>query len=191
MEAFLQSWFSNCFPIDAYTSTITFEGKKDLLTNLGGQIKAYQRVKVPNFVFRHIVLVDSDNDDCIVLKKKVLEICRKAGLSTRVPGNSWEAAVCIVMKELEAWFFGNWDAVVSAYPRVPKDIPRKAAYRDSDNIRGKTSKALERVLQRAGCIKGGLKKSETAELIGSHYIPENSNSTSFRYFHQVLNDAAL
>lgn len=190
MEAFLQSWFNNRFLVEAYTGTITFEGKKDLLANLGAQIKAYQKANVQNLIFRHIVLVDADNDDCVELKKKILKICREAGLSTRGPGNQWEAAVCIVMKELEAWFFGNWDAVRCAYPRVPKDIPRKAAYRNSDNIKGKTSKALERVLQSAKCIKGGLRKIETAELIGPHYIAENSNSPSFNYFHQVLNDAA-
>ena len=189
MQAFLQSWFDHYFPSGVTKwKVIPFSGKDDLLANLGSQIEEYK--SVPHLTFRHIVLVDSDNEDCIELKNRVMEICSKAGFSTRVPGNSWEAAVCIVMKELEAWFFGNWDAVRCAYPRAPEGIPRKVAYRNSDNIKEKNSEALGKVLRRARCIKGRLKKIETAELIGPHYIPENSNSTSFKYFHRVLNDAA-
>ena len=191
MAAFLESWFGSCFPSGiSVGKIIPFSGKQDLLTNLEKQIRGYQKVNVPHLVFRHIVLVDSDDEDCIELKRKVTKICRKVGLSTRVPGSSWEAAVCIVMKELEAWFFGNWDAVRSAYPKAPEDIPRKAAYRVSDKIKEKNSKALEKILLRSKCIKGGLRKIETAELIGSHFVSENCNSTSFKYFHRVLNDAA-
>lgn len=192
MAAFLESWFGNCFPPSfCVGKIIPFSGKQDLLTNLEKQIRGYQKVNVPHLVFRHIVLVDSDEQDCVKLKNEVMEIFRRVGLQTREPGNPWQAAVCIVMKELEAWFFGNWDAVRCAYPRVPKDIPRKAAYRNPDNIKGKTSEALEKVLLRAKCIDGPLRKVKTAELIGSHFISENSKSPSFKYFHRVLNDAAL
>lgn len=90
----------------------------------------------------------------------------------------------IVIEELEAWFFGDADALRSAYPGVSSTLERKAAYRDPDAIQGGTWEALQRVLQRAGYYKGvkALPKLETAGRIAQHMDPARNRSRSFQVF---------
>ena len=64
---------------------------------------------------------------------------------------SWPStANRIVMEELEAWNFGDWEAVRAAYPRVSKGVPRQVGYRDPDAIAGRTWEAFERIMKRSG-----------------------------------------
>jgi len=48
----------------------------------------------------------------------------------------WQVVNRIAIEELEAWYFGNWPAVVATYPNVPENIPGKAPYRNPDAIAG-------------------------------------------------------
>ncbi|MEZ6197520.1 MAG: DUF4276 family protein [Planctomycetota bacterium] len=79
--------------------------------------------------------MDRDSDDCRLLKSRLEDISRRAGLRTRSRGreNSWQVVNRIVVEELEAWYFGDWD-VRQAFPRVAKNVPRRARFRESDAI---------------------------------------------------------
>ena len=92
------------------------------------------------------------------------------------------------MEELEAWFFGDVEALVAAYPRVPRTLERWKDYRDPDAIRGGTWEALGRVLQRAGYFPGGLAKKAAARTIATHMNPERNRSRSFRLFLDTLRE---
>ncbi len=92
----------------------------------------------------------------------------------------------LAIEELEAWFFGDWDAVRAAYPRVSKVIPNQANYRDPDAIKGGTWEAFERVLQRAEYFQTGLRKIEAARAVAGHWQPDSNRSRSFRVFRDVL-----
>jgi hypothetical protein len=133
--------------------------------------------------WRILVLVDRDDDDCVVLKEKLEKIAAAASLKTKTAvgaGRKFQVVNRIAIEELEAWFFGDWEAVRNAYPRVPVGIPEKAAYRDPDSIAGGTWEALERVLKNAGYFTTGLRKIELARSVARHMDPRRNRSRSFR-----------
>ncbi|NLF57680.1 MAG: DUF4276 family protein, partial [Candidatus Hydrogenedens sp.] len=88
--------------------------------------------------------------------------------------------------ELEAWYFGDWDAVRIAYPKASPTIPGKAAYRQPDAIRGGTWEAFERVMKKAGYFKNGLRKVEAARKVAAHLNPNSNSSPSFCMFRDAL-----
>jgi hypothetical protein len=114
-----------------------------------------------------------------------------AGLVTRSQAGErrWQLVNRIAIEELEAWYFGDWPAVCSAYPKVSPGIPNQAGYRDSDAILGGTWEAFERVLQKHGYFKSGLLKVEAARTIGSLLNPERSRSRSFTLFCNAIVEA--
>lgn len=159
-----------------------FRGKSDLLKKLENRLRGYRHWLPPNG--RIVVMVDRDDEDCHALKQKLEEMANSSGLLTRsrVSDSSWQVVNRIVIEELEAWYFGDWQAVCDAYPRVSGNIPQQANYRDSDVISGGTWEAFERILQRAGYFKTGLGKTEAARSIAEHMEPTRNNSHSFTKF---------
>lgn len=162
-----------------------FQCKAELLKHLPARLQAYRRWLPDNW--RILVVVDRDQDDCLNLKRSLQEMAHAAGFSIRDAG---VGAPCLVVnrlaiEELEAWYFGDWAAVRMAYPRVSATIPQKKGYRDPDSISGGTWEAFERILQKAGYFKTGLRKVEAARAIGPHMDPIRNTSHSFR----VLCDA--
>ncbi len=166
-------------------------GKHDLLANLPARLAGYSRWLPASW--RIIVLLDCDDDDCNKLKLQMEEIADKAGLLSRTAaqGMPWRIVNRIAIHELEAWYFGDWDAVKQVYPRVASEVPRKEAYRDPDNIGGGTWEAFERILQRAGYYKGGLRKIEAARAVGAYANPSANKSSSFLAFRDVVLESAL
>ena len=96
----------------------------------------------------------------------------------------------IVVEELEAWYFGDWEAVRSAFPRVSSTVPNQRRYRHPDAVRGGTWEAFERVLQRHGYFRAGLRKIEAARSIAPKIDPERNSSPSFETFRDALVEAA-
>ena len=103
--------------------------------------------------------------------------------------SQWQVATRIAIEELEAWYFGNWEAVSAAYPNVPADIPRRAANRESDKILGGTWEAFERILRKRNYFASGLRKVEAAALIGKHFDVEKCSSPSFAILKLALGEA--
>jgi len=138
---------------------------------------------------RIVVIVDRDDDDCNELKHRLDAIARDARLRTRSTAHGTRYTVInrLAIEELEAWYFGDWEAVRAAYPGVSAAIPRKARYRDPDGIPGGTWESFERVLQGAGYFKTGLRKIEAARAVARHMDPGRNRSRSF----QVLRDALM
>ncbi|NVJ05937.1 DUF4276 family protein [Myxococcus sp. AM001] len=174
---------------------ITFEVyphqcKDELLMRLPERLRAYASW-LPK-TWRIVVVVDCDDDSCIKLKRRLDAIAVEAGLVTKSsPGRGGYAVVNrIAIEELEAWYFGDWDAVRAAYPRVAPTIPAQARYRNPDGIAGGTWEAFERVLRDAGYFKTGLRKIEAARSIGQHIAPERNTSRSFQALRIALNEMA-
>jgi hypothetical protein len=138
-----------------------------------------------------VVVVDRDDDACGDLKTRLEAMAVGAGLRTRSSAGTdrWQVANRIAIEELEAWYFGDWDAVRSAFPRVSASIPNNAHYRDSDAILGGTWEAFERILQKHGYFKTGLRKIEAGRAIGSLLDPKRNRSRSFKTFQEVLAEA--
>ena len=163
----------------------TYQGKLDLLGKLPSRLRGYQ-AWIPD-TWRIVVVVDRDDDDCRALKQQLEDVARAAGLTTRTMDPERYVVVNrVAVEELEAWFFGDWEAVRAAYPKADRNIPRQAPYRDPDGIKGGTAEALLRVLRSAGYFGGGLRKVEAARSISQHMDPARNTSPSFRALRDAL-----
>jgi len=163
------------------------QGKRDLLKGLPGRLRGYARWLPEKW--RIVVLVDKDRKECRQLKGDLEQMARSAGLLTpTVAGSPSRVQVInrIAIEELEAWFFGDPDAIRAAYPRVSGTFERRSRYRDPDAVKGGTWEALEQMLQCAGYFRGGLAKIEAATAISEHMDPNRNRSGSFCAFRDAL-----
>lgn len=167
------------------------QGKPDLLGKLPMRLRAYAAWLPDDY--RIVVVVDRDDDDCHALKQQLEQIASDASLRSRsqAGGQPYQVVNRLAIEELEAWYFGDWDAVRSAYPKVPATIPNRSNYRDPDAIAGGTWEAFERVLQGAGYFKTGLRKIEVARAVAEHWQPQGNRSRSFQAFHDVLQEMTV
>jgi Domain of unknown function (DUF4276) len=167
----------------------SFRGKEDLLSKLPKRLAGYKPWIAEDW--RIVVLLDRDNDDCKNLKSKLEDISLKAGFitkTTHIPGQSFQVLNRLMIEELEAWFFGDVEAIRQAYPGLQPSLAQKAQYRDPDAIQGGTWEALQRELQRVGHFKGGLDKVRAAREISQFMNPAVNRSSSFQAFRVGLLD---
>ena len=135
--------------------------------------------------WRIMVLIDEDRRDCHELKAKLENAADGAGFVTKsnaAPNENFQVVNRLAIEELEAWFFGDVEAMHAAYSRIPVNLQSKAEYRDPDAIRGGTHEALERILKRANYYKGNVPKREVAQNIAQHMEPNRNKSRSFQVF---------
>jgi len=190
MEAFLRSLLPRILPFGTTFEVHAFQGKSDLLGKLEARLKAYAQWMPADW--RLMVIVDRDDDDCTALKQNLDDMATRAGL--RVPARSrgsasWQVVNRIAIEELESWYFGDWEAVRSEFPRVSANIPQRQGFRDPDAILGGTWEAFERILQKHGYFREGLPKIATARSLGARLHIDECRSTSFRAFRSALLDA--
>ena len=185
-EAFLSKILHKLLPAGTTWNPIVFQGKPDLLSNLERRLKGYKSW-MPNH-WKIVVLIDEDRADCLNLKRQMETAAANAGLITRsaAKGGPFTVLNRIAVEELEAWFFGDVEALATAFPGVFPNLGAKANYRNPDAIGGGTWEALERVLQRAGHFGGGLSKIEVAREMAHHMDFARNTSTSFRCFTEGL-----
>ena len=182
LKAILPKIFSN----DVTFDFLVFEGKDDLVNNLAARLKGYQWIPCD---WRIMVLIDEDREDCHELKAKLESAAHEAGFRTKSSATSegnFQIVNRLAVEELEAWFFGDVEALHEAYPRVPKNLQYQAKYRDPDAIRGGTYEALEHILKRANHYKGNVPKREVAQNIAQHMEPSRNRSKSFQVFVEGL-----
>ena len=187
MEAALDHLVPNILHAEQSFSVHAHQGKSDLLGRLPNRLRGY-RAWLPE-AWAIIVVVDEDREDCEKLKGLLESFANKAGLKTRSRSKHekpFHVINWLAIEELEAWFFGDVDALVAAYPGVPETLAKKAGFREPDAIKGGTWEALERVLQAAGHHAGGLEKIRAAREIAAQMDPSRNRSTSFRGFRDAL-----
>lgn len=189
MEAFLRALLPRLLPAGHTFEVHPFQGKDDLLGKLQARLRGYVHWLPEDW--RIVVVVDRDDDDCLALKKRLEETAASARLRTRSRAGArpWQLVNRIVIEELEAWYFGDWAAVYSAYPRVSLAIPEQKRFRDPDAIAGGTWEVFGRILKQHGYFETGLRKVEAARAIGAHVDPARSRSHSFVMFREVIIEA--
>ena len=189
MEAFLREILPKVVGNQVTFTIHPHQGKPHLLRKLSERLRGYSRWMPTDT--RILVLIDRDDDDCLLLKQKLEQAAMQAGLRTRATtsGGDWQVVSRIAIEELEAWFFGEWASVRAAYPRVAVNINLQAAYRYPDAIKGGTWEALEKILKRVGYFSLGLRKTEAATAIGRHMQPDLNTSPSFAALRAALLDA--
>lgn len=127
------------------------------------------------------VILDSDNNDCAVLKAKLMKLYDCLGLSITV-------FFCIAIEEMEAWLLGDEDALKQAFPQAKLSLLHKY---EQDSIIG-TWEYLADVVYPGGVNK--LKKAAAsyyeigefkcacADRIGRLLNIRGNVSPSFNYF---------
>ena len=190
MEAFLGAWLPRLIPEDCSFEIHSYRGKDALLRKIGSRLRGYARWMPTEY--RIVIVVDRDGDACMDLKSKLEDICRDAGLrSRRTAGPDWQVVTRIAIEELEAWYFGAWQAVCAAYPRVSSNAVSQSRYRHPDAIKGGTWEAFERIMQKHGYFKQGLNKVEAAAAIGAHIDPTANDSRSFAVFRDAITEVIV
>jgi len=186
-EAALQNLLPKIFG-DVATFTIhPYQGKIDLLKKLPIRLKGYSYWLLEDW--RIVILMDADDDDCLELKSRLERIAQDAGLVTKSavpPGQQFQVLNRLAVEELEAWFFGDIEALNAAYPRVSPTLGQRAKYRNPDAITGGTWEALERLLQRLNYFPEGLPKITMARKVSRHMNPARNRSRSFQVFREGL-----
>ena len=165
----------------------SFQGKRRLLDNLAARLRGY-REWLPDD-WRILILVDADREDCRALKARIENTALNAGFNTAsspATNGIFHLINRLAIEELEAWFFGDVDAIRSAYPGVPETLSNRRGFRDPDAIAGGTWEALERVLQKASYYRAGLPKIEVARNVSRHMEPNRNRSRSFQLFRDAL-----
>jgi hypothetical protein len=164
-----------------------FRGKENLLKKLPDRLKGYKDW-IPED-WKIVVLIDEDRQNCHQLKQKLETIAQQSGFVTK--SSSTKEQKCqvlnrIIIEELEAWFFGDVEAICQAYPGISPNLASQKKYRNPDTIKGGTWEALERVLKKAGYHQGGLEKVKAAREISLYMNPSVNQSHSFQVFYQGL-----
>lgn len=184
MEAFLRELLPRMLGDEMSFQIYPFQCKNDLIDKLPSRLKGYSSWLPAEY--RIIVILDRDDEDCFKLKKQLDSMVHQCGLCTRSDDvNKWQVLNRIAIEELESWYFGDWNALKSLYPRVSANVPQKESFRDPDAIAGGTWEAFERILKRAGYFEGGLRKTEVARKLGRNIDWKSNSSCSF----QCLRDA--
>jgi hypothetical protein len=162
------------------------QGKAELLQQLPNRLRGYSHFIADDW--RILVVVDRDDDDCATLKAQLEQAAMDVGFVTRATRENSKYVVLnrIAIEELEAWYFGDWPAVREIFPKLSNTIPQQARYRNPDGILGGTWEAFERVCQKAGYFKNGLRKIEAATTIASHMVPARNRSHSFQVLRNAL-----
>lgn len=189
-EPSAEAALSNLIPIicgaDVTFAVHAFQGKPDLLKHLPQRLQGY-RTWLPAD-WRIVVLIDADADDCRHLKAQMEEAANRAGLVTKTTarGSRFQVLNRLAVEELEAWFFGDIQALHAAYPRIRTSLAERRGFRQPDAIAGGTWEALVRELARAGYGFAG--KMAVARAISAHMQPERNRSHSFQVFRTGLSE---
>ena len=121
---------------------------------------------LPEGVLFQTILQDQDTKNCYELKKALLTLCE---------GSERRVLVRIACQEMEAWYFGDMEALALAYdnPKLRK-ISAQRKYRVPDEIQS-PKEELYRLIPEHQQIAG-------AKRVAPHMDIDRNTSESFRQF---------
>jgi hypothetical protein len=186
-EIVLGALLPKILPAEITYAFHVFRSKQNLLKKLPERLRGYRSWLPLNW--KIAILRDSDSEDCKKLKEHIKEIIVRENFSIFSNTKLTQEGIIIIrlaIQEMEAWFFGDAEALRQAYPRLPETLDKKKKYRHPDAIPTPWQE-LERVLQKAGYHPGG--KIEVARKIAPLLEPSRNRSRSFQLFWQTLINA--
>ena len=147
--------------------------KRILLDQLPRLLRGYGNTPGINAV---VVVLDSDRRDCRDLLSELLALrnaCNPA------PNTLFRIAI----EEMEAWYFGDQQAILQAYPRAKQEVFSRYS---QDSVCGTWELLADAIypggnaaIQKIGWPLPGQVKSEWAKNIGPNMNPERNVSPSF------------
>lgn len=152
----------------------TDPSKRIILDQLPRLLAGYGKTPYVDAV---VVIVDNDNRDCTAFLSELNQLARHAAPMLRV-------LFRLATEEMEAWYFGDIEAVRAAYSNVNAAVVRSYA---QDSICGTWERMADaitpggssRVISQ-GWPAAGILKAEWAENIPPHMDVERNASPSFK-----------
>jgi len=156
----LEQLLPGILPANVTHLCIPQQGKSDLQKSIPRKLQSWLR---PNT--RFVILHDQDNHpDCKALKKKLQGLCLSGGHTPLIR---------IVCRELEAWYFGDLDALQQAFPGFRASQYRgKPKLRDPDKI-DNPGEYLKRIVK-------GFDKGKAARTVPRYMDIDSNTSGSFQ-----------
>lgn len=187
-EAALRNILPRMLPTEVTFAVHPHSGKHDLLARLPGRLAGYRRWIPPDY--RIVILIDQDNADCRALKRKLNKMVAEVGLipKSKAHQGTFQVLNRLAIEELEAWFFGDPQALSAAYPKIPVHLLNRSWYRTPDSIAGGTAEALERILKNHRYYRTGMPKIEVARSISAYMDPARNRSKSFQVFREGIQE---
>jgi hypothetical protein len=162
LESALTQLLPKILPSNVTSNIHAYRGKPDLLAKVPNRLKGYQAWLPPDW--KIVVLIDEDREDCLKLKKQLEDMAISAGLITKSScqkDKSFQVLNRIVVEELEAWFFGDVEAICQAYPKVSANLANQQPYRDPDAIKGGTCGSFGKSPAKSWISSGRTRKKES------------------------------
>jgi hypothetical protein len=161
MRVLLEGMLPRLFPTLEFLC-VSHDGKSDLEKSIPRKLKAW---RIPGD--RFVVVRDADGADCKALKTALVTLCRE--------GDRPDTLVRIVCQELEAWYFGQPDALARAFnDEALRGVGSRARFRQPDTI-SRPSRQLAQLCPAFQKISGARR------MAGALSFKENT-SPSFRAF---------
>jgi hypothetical protein len=155
-------------------SAKTDPAKRILLDQLPRLLRGYGKTPGIDAV---LVVVDADKRDCAQFLKELQEIADSCNPSPRTMFR-------LAIEEIEAWYLGDREALLKAYPRAKRKV--LDGY-EQDSRCGTWELLADAIypggsaaIKKAGWPLPGQVKYEWANKIGPHMAPKRNNSTSFK-----------
>ena len=133
--------------------------------------------------FAVVVVVDSDDRDCVEFKQELLRLLQKCSPRPRT-------LFRIAVEEIEAWLLGERAAILAEFPRAK--APALDAY-EQDSVCGTWEKLADAVypggsskLKSEGWPRIGEEKCRWASQIGRHIQLDSNRSPSLQAFRSGL-----
>jgi hypothetical protein len=123
-----------------------------------------------------VVVLDSDRRDCTAFLAELQQMLRRCG---KVPLTMFHLAI----EEIEAWYFGDQQAVLEAYPKARRDVLKKykqdSVCQTWEHLANAIYPGGAKAIQQAGWPLPGQVKHEWAERIAPLLDPDRNRSPSF------------
>ena len=162
MADLLEHLLPRLFP-DIPFQCIPHEGKRDLAKSVPRKLRAWREPGV-----HFVVMRDQNGADCRQVKAQLVELCQRAGRD--------DVLVRVVCRELEAWYIGEPEALVRAFPhageRVRREL-RRRRFRNSDEVVNPSAAVAE--------IIHDFQKRRGARRLGE-FLSRDNRSRSFQVF---------
>ena len=162
MADLLEHLLPRLFP-ELQFQCVPHEGKSDLAKSIPRKLRAWREPGV-----RFIVMRDQDGADCRTVKDQLVALCHGAGRG--------DVLVRVVCRELEAWYIGEPEALVGAFPsaggRVQRELHRQK-FRNPDEV-VKPSETVARLIPEFQKRRGAISMAR--------FLSRNNRSHSFHVF---------
>ena len=147
--------------------------QRQLLHNLPALLSAY--AKTPN-IGGVIIVCDTDTRDCVSFLGELQGVA-KASKAEAI------TLFRLAIEETEAWYLGDWNAILAAYPTAKKRLfdtyVQDSVYGTWERLADIVHPEGSRAIIKAGWPTPGDVKHEWAKRIGPHMDPTRNRSPSF------------